>query len=560
MDYLDLVIQLAGGAEGGYSVQVSGSPAGETLPEPLAVPVSAKEIAQLSAGFRRARDLQQTAEREVSESLASLGSRMFSALFPESARNRYLRSVGQIENQRDRGLRLRIKMGLGLPGMAGLHAVPWEYLCDPDDGRFLATSRKISIVRHLYLGVSGDRPPVPPPLSILVLMCDDPALDLEHERRAIERAWTDRGRVRLRVLVDATLEDLREELLTHDYQVVHCMGHGGFDDAAGEGWLAFRDDAGRQVWVSGPQLAEQLSDCTTVRLVVLNACWTARAATASPHAGVATALLKAGVPAVLAMQFPITDRAALAFSRAFYPRLARGDTIDAAGIEGRMGIRRKDRDSVEWGTPVLFERLASGRVVESAGLPRGSSRLRWAAAVAGLVGSLYLLGTPGVQRPSPPGPPAAGNSSSQGAPVWTAATLRRRPAKAAGARPYQLGAGDAVFMPKLDSQVSAEFSQVGQEPYLTLHVTVQGSSTSHFAVLGAGDLNLPTGQLVVLAIDWNARTARLSAEPRGTVPPGASAQCKDGIYSFSSTRGGTCSSHSGVLRWLNARQAGPPAR
>ena len=36
-----------------------------------------------------------------------------------------------------------------------------------------------------------------------------------------------------------------------------------------------------------------------------------------------------------------------------------------------------------------------------------------------------------------------------------------------------------------------------------------------------------------------------------TVPPGATAQCRDGTYSFSQHRRGTCSHHGGVARWLH---------
>ena len=35
-----------------------------------------------------------------------------------------------------------------------------------------------------------------------------------------------------------------------------------------------------------------------------------------------------------------------------------------------------------------------------------------------------------------------------------------------------------------------------------------------------------------------------------TVPAGATAQCRDGTYSFSQHRSGTCSHHGGVMRWL----------
>lgn len=37
----------------------------------------------------------------------------------------------------------------------------------------------------------------------------------------------------------------------------------------------------------------------------------------------------------------------------------------------------------------------------------------------------------------------------------------------------------------------------------------------------------------------------------GKAPDGASAQCRDGSYSFSQNHRGTCSHHGGVARWLN---------
>ena len=41
-----------------------------------------------------------------------------------------------------------------------------------------------------------------------------------------------------------------------------------------------------------------------------------------------------------------------------------------------------------------------------------------------------------------------------------------------------------------------------------------------------------------------------SPRPAPSPPDGATAQCKDGTYSFSQHRSGTCSSHGGVARWL----------
>lgn len=44
------------------------------------------------------------------------------------------------------------------------------------------------------------------------------------------------------------------------------------------------------------------------------------------------------------------------------------------------------------------------------------------------------------------------------------------------------------------------------------------------------------------------QSPRRSAD--GSIPAGASAQCRDGTYSFSLHRRGTCSHHGGVSRWL----------
>jgi hypothetical protein len=43
----------------------------------------------------------------------------------------------------------------------------------------------------------------------------------------------------------------------------------------------------------------------------------------------------------------------------------------------------------------------------------------------------------------------------------------------------------------------------------------------------------------------------------GTKPEGASARCRDGSWSFSHTRSGTCSRHGGVERWETG-SLGPP--
>ena len=93
-----------------------------------------------------------------------------------------------------------------------------------------------------------------------------------------------------------------------------------------------------------------------LRLVVLNSCEGARTTLTDPYAGVATTLVQLGVPAVVAMQFEISDRAAIVFAEELYTNLiGRRDPIDASVAEARKAIY-SDVDKVEWATPVLFVR------------------------------------------------------------------------------------------------------------------------------------------------------------------------------------------------------------
>jgi uncharacterized protein DUF3761 len=49
------------------------------------------------------------------------------------------------------------------------------------------------------------------------------------------------------------------------------------------------------------------------------------------------------------------------------------------------------------------------------------------------------------------------------------------------------------------------------------------------------------------------------AAASGSAPPGATAQCNDGTYSYSQHHSGTCSSHGGVAVWLDGSTATPSA-
>jgi hypothetical protein len=145
--------------------------------------------------------------------------------------------------------------------------------------------------------------------------------------------------------------------------VLHFVGHGGFDEQTQDGLLVFEDEQGRGNEVSATYLSTLLHDADSLRLAVLNACDGARASRTDQFAGVAQSLLQQGVPAVVAMQFEISDEAALTFAREFYGAFAEGYPVEAALAEARKSMFALQNDS-EWATPVLYLRTHGNAIFE----------------------------------------------------------------------------------------------------------------------------------------------------------------------------------------------------
>jgi WD40 repeat protein len=70
-----------------------------------------------------------------------------------------------------------------------------------------------------------------------------------------------------------------------------------------------------------------------------------------------------GIPAVVAMQYEITDPAALAFAAAFYEAIAHGTPVDKAVTMARETLK-VTLGSLEWATPVLFLSSSETRVFQ----------------------------------------------------------------------------------------------------------------------------------------------------------------------------------------------------
>jgi len=334
-----------------YQVHVS-SPAGEAhasfrAPEELA---DLLPSAETHRGHRHLTAASTTAVHPMES-----GRSLFDALFYGDVRDRFSVSIGMLS--RRQGLRIR----LWLADVPELASLPWEHLREANFNQPLALSLRTPIVRYLELG-QAERPiPAERPLRVLVVGAS-PAefcrLDLGRESFLLVRSLSRLTRWRQAVvdhLENATLPAVVERLAQTQYHVLHFMGHGV------SGSLLFEGEQGRAVPVPFHQLADLLSG-HGLRLIVLNACEGAGPAGEGSFDGVAQSLVQKGIPAVVAMQFPISDQVSLRFTHDFYRSLAEGQPVEAAITRARRAIYAGERSS-EWITPVLYTRLDDGRII-----------------------------------------------------------------------------------------------------------------------------------------------------------------------------------------------------
>src|SRR5262249_12567577 len=164
------------------------------------------------------------------------------------------------------------------------------------------------------------------------------------------------GRVELDWELQASWDGVHEKLLGEPWHVVHFVGHGDFDPGVDEGAIALVGESGRADLVEASRLVELLSEARpSPRLVVLNSPASGAGGT-DLFSGTAAALVHTGIHAVVAMQFSISDDAAIRFARGFYTALAEGRGIDEAARSGRIAILGMAPGTLEWVTPVLYLR------------------------------------------------------------------------------------------------------------------------------------------------------------------------------------------------------------
>ncbi len=374
-DYVDFDLSIEPAGDG-LEARVLDSPAGEAS-ERFETPFSAEGLENFILKMGRPRSGVRRGLVPPAAEARRFGGDLYETLFTGEIETCFRRSLDEVERT-GKGLRLRLRLG----DVGEVADIPWEFLYSDALGRFLVLSSVTPLVRYIDLP-SRIRPlEVEPPLRILMVVSEPknaPPLDVEREQRLVREATTDLvrdGRLELHTLADATLSALQHRLRQDTFHILHFVGHGGFHDATGEGVVYMEDEHGLARAVTGHDLGILLHDHRSLRVALLNACEGARTSTEDPFTGVAQSLVRQGIPAVVAMQFEITDAAALVFSHEFFLSIADGYPVDAATSEARKAVFASG-NVLEWATPVLYLRSADGKVfdVKTAPTPPDTDRL-----------------------------------------------------------------------------------------------------------------------------------------------------------------------------------------
>jgi CHAT domain len=366
LTYLDFDVVIERADQGAYRVRVVNAPAGPTSWSTFTMPFSQLELKYFVLKIGRPRRVVRRVDDPDTAAIKTFGSQLYRELFHHELEVNLLRSQ-ILASTEGKGLRLRLRLS-DTPELAEL---PWEFLYDRSRNRFVCLADRTPLVRFLEVPDPPRPLRVSPPLRVLVMISSPrdasfAELDVEQEWAKLHGVLSgleQAGLVQLERLETATLSALRQHLRRDDWHVLHFIGHGGFDTHAKDGVLVLEDEAGGSRLVTAQALGVPLHNHDALRLVVLNACEGARSDPTDPFAGTAQTLIQQGIPAVVAMQFEITDRAAIAFTSELYAAVADGYPLDAALSQARQAIYT-DVSEIEWATPVLYLRAPDGHIFD----------------------------------------------------------------------------------------------------------------------------------------------------------------------------------------------------
>ena len=283
-----------------------------------------------------------------------------------------------------------------------LEAMPWEYLATRRD-KPLAVYGSSPFYRRL--GSSELAPAIAEPLSIVFAVAnpinlgqprlsEDPLVRAQLQElppMTLSKKQIDTvlqgaaaaGSIKYHFIENqpVTWAAISTAIQVHGAHVLHLMAHGLYiedENEQKEFCLLLEDEQRGYALLPAGEIEDTLTD-QGLRLVVLGSCHSGELGLRrSQQPAFAAALIKKGIPAVIAMQSSIPIPALQLFCARFYDDLARTGYIEVATATARQELFKAGEDDWAWGMPVLLMSQDEGRLflvkqTKTKDLPRPSS-------------------------------------------------------------------------------------------------------------------------------------------------------------------------------------------
>jgi CHAT domain len=307
------------------------------------------------------------------------GKSLFQCAFSPRSREGLRTGIHHIEAQGGRA-RLQLKID---HNAQRLHGLMWEALVDPGPPPTpFAISPTVALSRYVAVPASKDIPR-DSKLRVLVVVANPGGLGSGHwsrfqalaedeEKAVINEALAPLGdRVEYVFLPrPASLEAIRSALRDEGFHVLHVVGHGSFSTETQKSTLLLESEDGQSVkQVDGKELGQLFLVLPKLSLVVLASCHSGNEAQVEPNVdfdrteplgGIGRQVVRAGVPAVVALRGQVAVETAQRFSGRFYESLAgsraAGGVIDVAVNDARDRIGASRFREWDWTFPIVFMR------------------------------------------------------------------------------------------------------------------------------------------------------------------------------------------------------------
>ncbi len=273
-------------------------------------------------------------------------------------------------------LRLKLKLD---PTDAELHSLRWELLTGPDD-IVLSSRENVATSRYLPSGREVVLRREPDELRALIVVADPSPeereryglseIQVDYERRAASLSpilcdglTGEDGPVTMNRLI-ARLKEGADRF--GGYDILYLVCHGAQVRGGTRLLLDLEteeEQASKAYFRSGEVLVRRLAEELPAlpSLVVMASCASAGTGDGTALGALGPLLARAGVPAVIAMQGYIGVQTVETFMPVFFKSLMENGEVDQA-MRAARGHIRNEKKFDDWWMPVLFMRLANGRI------------------------------------------------------------------------------------------------------------------------------------------------------------------------------------------------------